>query len=97
MARRAAAQPLFAKAGIGDDLDDGVIELDTRASIGQDIDAAKQQRVWDREARLALPDTSQDLGTQETTWVRADFLVELREFEPMAIAGEISSYSSFRQ
>jgi hypothetical protein len=67
----AAAQPLFAKAGIGDDLDDGVIELDTRASIGQDIDAAKQQRVWDREARLALPDMSQDLGTQETTSVRA--------------------------
>jgi catalase len=93
----AAAQPLFAKAGIGDDLDDGVIELDTRASIGQDIDAAKQQRVWDREARLALPDMSQDLGTQETTSVRADFLVELRGFEPMAIAGEISSYSSFRQ
>ena len=49
----AAAQPLFAKAGIADDLDDGVIELDTRASVGQYIDAAKQQRVWDREARLA--------------------------------------------
>ena len=48
-----AAQPLFTKAGIADDLDDGVIELDTRASIGQYIDAAKQQRVWDREARLA--------------------------------------------
>jgi hypothetical protein len=30
-----------------------VIELDTRASNGQYIDAAKQQRVWDREARLA--------------------------------------------
>jgi hypothetical protein len=40
---------------------------------------------------------SQDLGTQETTSVRADFLVELRGVEPMAIAGEISSYSSFRQ
>ena len=26
----APAQPLFAKAGIADDLDDGVIELDTR-------------------------------------------------------------------
>jgi catalase len=49
----AAAQPLFVRAGIGHDLDDGVIELDTRASIGQYIDAAKQQRVWDREARLA--------------------------------------------
>jgi hypothetical protein len=51
------------------------VELVQRASIGQDIDAAKQQRVWDREARLALPDMSQDLGTQETTSVRADFLV----------------------
>ena len=49
----AAAQPLFTKAGIADDLDDGVIELDTRASIGQYIDAAKHQRVWDREERLA--------------------------------------------
>ena len=49
----AAAQPLFAKAGIADDLDEGVIELDVRASIGQYIEAAKRQRVWDREARLA--------------------------------------------
>jgi hypothetical protein len=30
-----------------------VIGLDTRASIGQYIDAAKHQRVWDREERLA--------------------------------------------
>jgi C-terminal domain found in long catalases len=49
----ATAQPLFAKAGIADDLDEGVIELDARASIGQYIEAAKQQRVWDREARLS--------------------------------------------
>ena len=52
----AAAQPLFAKAGIADDLDEGVIELDARASIGQYIEAAKQQRVWDREARLSEGD-----------------------------------------
>jgi catalase len=51
-----AAQPLFAKASIADDLDEGVIELDTRASIGQYIEAAKQQRVWDREARLSESD-----------------------------------------
>ena len=46
----AAAHPLFVKAGIADDLDEGVIELDARASIGQYIEAAKQQRVWDRES-----------------------------------------------
>jgi catalase len=49
----ATAKPLFAKAGIADELDEGVIELDARASIAQYIKAAKQQRVWDREARLA--------------------------------------------
>jgi catalase len=49
----ATAQPLFAKAGIADDLDEGVIELDARASIGQYIEPAKQQRVWDREASLS--------------------------------------------
>ena len=51
-----AAQPLFAKAGIADDLDEGVIELSARASVGQYIKAAKQQRVWDREARLSESD-----------------------------------------
>ena len=48
-----AAQPLFAKAGLADDLDEGVIDLDARSSIGQYIEAAKLQRVWAREARLA--------------------------------------------
>ena len=52
----AAAHPLFVKAGIADDLDEGVIELDARASIGQYIEAAKQQRVWDRESRLSEGD-----------------------------------------
>ena len=52
----AAAKPLFEKAGIADDLDEGVIELDARASIRQYIEAAKQQRVWDREARLSQGD-----------------------------------------
>jgi catalase len=51
-----SAAPLFAKASIADDLDEGVIELDARASVGQYIDAAKQQRVWAREARLAESD-----------------------------------------
>ena len=39
-----------------DDLDEGVIELDARASVGQYIEAAKQQRVWAREARLSESD-----------------------------------------
>ena len=52
----AAARPLFAKAGIADDLDEGVIELNAPASIGRYIEAAKQQRVWDREARLSGDD-----------------------------------------
>jgi catalase len=47
-----AAQPLFAKASIADDRDEGVIELDASASVGQYIEAARQQRVWAREARL---------------------------------------------
>jgi hypothetical protein len=48
----AAAQPLFAKAGVADDPDEVVIELDPRASIGRYIEAAKQ-RVWAREVRLS--------------------------------------------
>lgn len=53
----AAARLLFAKAGIADDLDEGVIELDARANIAEYIDSAKRQRVWDREARLSGDDT----------------------------------------
>ena len=33
----------FEKAGIADDLDEGVIELDARASVGRISEAAKQQ------------------------------------------------------
>jgi hypothetical protein len=33
-----------------------VIELDGRPGVGQYIKAAKQQRVWAREARLAESD-----------------------------------------
>ena len=52
----AAAQPVFAKPGIADDLDEGVIELDARASIGRNSEAAKHRRVWDREVRLSESD-----------------------------------------
>ena len=48
-----AAQPLFVKASLADDLDEGVIDLDAPSSISQYIEAARQQRVWAREARLA--------------------------------------------
>jgi hypothetical protein len=43
----------WGKAGVSDDLDKGVIELDVRASIEKYVEAAKQKRVWDREARLS--------------------------------------------
>jgi catalase len=49
----AAAQALFAKAGIADELDEGVIELSSAAGVKRFIEAAKQQRVWDRELRLS--------------------------------------------
>ena len=45
-----------AKASLADDLDEGVIDLDARPGVGQYIEAAKQQRVWAREARLAESD-----------------------------------------
>lgn len=51
----AAARPLFGTAGIADDLDEGVIELDARASIAQYVEVTKRQRVW--EARLSGDDT----------------------------------------
>jgi hypothetical protein len=48
----AAAEPL-AKAHIADDLAEGVNDLDARTSIGQYIEAANQQRVWNREPPLS--------------------------------------------
>ena len=54
--RTSAAQPLFAKASLADDLDEGVIDLDPRPGVGQYIEAAKKQRVWAREACLAESD-----------------------------------------
>ena len=45
-----------AKASLADDLDEGVIDLDARPGVGQYIEAAKKQRVWAREARLAESD-----------------------------------------
>ena len=49
----AATQALFAKAGVADDLDEGVIELNSAASMKRFIEAAKRQRVWEREPRIS--------------------------------------------
>ena len=50
-----AAQALFAKASIAEDLDEGVVEINSAAGLKRFVEAAKQQRVWDREARLSGP------------------------------------------
>ena len=49
----AAAQALFDKAGIEEDLDEGVIEFGSAGDIKRFVEAAMKQRVWDREARLS--------------------------------------------
>jgi catalase len=49
----AAAQALFVKAGIAEDLDEGVIELNSAAGMKRFIEAAKRQRVWAREPRIS--------------------------------------------
>ena len=57
--RRAAAEAHEPRrAVVALDVEDArlLIELDARASVGQYIEAAKQQRVWDREARLSDSD-----------------------------------------
>ena len=53
IAHTAATRALFAKAGIADDLDEGVIELSSVAAMKRFIEAAKQQRIWEREPRIA--------------------------------------------
>jgi hypothetical protein len=45
-----AALPLFVKASLSDELDEGVVDLEARSSVGEYIDAPKSQRVWAREA-----------------------------------------------
>jgi hypothetical protein len=64
----AAAKALFEKAGIADDLDEGVIELDARASMGQYIEAAKQQRVWRASATGAVDFTGVEVESIEIVW-----------------------------
>ena len=47
-----SAKIVFEKAGLADSLDEGVVSLSGAASVERLIDAAKKQRVWDRETRL---------------------------------------------
>jgi hypothetical protein len=47
-----ARSALMAKASKTKSFDESVIDLDARPSVGRYIEAAKQQRVWAREARL---------------------------------------------
>jgi catalase len=51
----APAQALFAKASIAEDLDEGVIEINSAAGVKRFVEAAKQHRVWEGEARLSGP------------------------------------------
>jgi catalase len=44
-----AATPLFEKAGIPEDLDDGFIELTGRKSAAQFVAACRKLRLWQRE------------------------------------------------
>jgi len=48
----AAATPLLEKAGLADEVDEGLIELGERSGVERFIEAGKRQRVWDREERI---------------------------------------------
>lgn len=50
----AAARPLFAKAGIGDDLDEGCIELAARKDAGAFVDQLGKLRVWARRSVVKM-------------------------------------------
>ena len=44
-----AALPLLDDVGIGEDDDEGIVELGAAARRKQFIEAAKKQRIWERE------------------------------------------------
>jgi catalase len=43
------ALPLFEKAGVAQDMDEGFIELATANGVSQFVAACRKLRVWDRE------------------------------------------------
>ncbi len=51
----AEAEPLFHKAGIADDLDDGVFALKSRDDIAAFLKACGKLRHWERDAKVGQP------------------------------------------
>ena len=56
----AEAQPLFRKAGIAEDLDDGVFALKGREDIGAFLKACGKLRHWDRSDKAGQPRASSE-------------------------------------
>ncbi|ODT48771.1 catalase [Devosia sp. 63-57] len=54
IAHSAEAAPLFEKAGIAADLDEGVIALDSASAITQFIESCRKLRLWSREDVVKL-------------------------------------------
>src|SRR5690606_39930718 len=54
IAHSAEAAPLFEKAGIAADLDEGVIPLDSATAIAQFIESCRKLRLWSREDVVKL-------------------------------------------
>ena len=49
-----AAMPLFRKAGLAEDLDEGCMELTSAKSVTAFVSACRQHRFWDREKNLKM-------------------------------------------
>ena len=56
----AEARPLFQKAGVSDDLDEGVFALKSRNDIGAFLKACGKLRHWDRGAKAGQPQASSE-------------------------------------
>jgi catalase len=52
--RSAAAEPLFAKAGVALDADQGVVGIEGKG-LDAFVKAARQHRIWAREPQLRTP------------------------------------------
>lgn len=48
------AEPLLAKAGVAPDADEGLIALDTAASVETFVQSCRKLRLWAREAAVKL-------------------------------------------